>query len=108
MSSGFASSNVNVGKSSGIVRDEPFVLTFQGLKVQEHVCGDGVWRIEKCPPSSNIHCFVIQKDSMKHYKAKIIAKKIVCGIPNPYYDNLWYDLKGFASIRHKFWFVQMI
>jgi hypothetical protein len=33
-SSGFISSNVDVGESNGIVRDEAFVLTFQGLKVQ--------------------------------------------------------------------------
>jgi hypothetical protein len=44
-SSGFASSNIDAGESSWIVRDEAFVLTFQGLKVQEHVCRDGVWRI---------------------------------------------------------------
>jgi hypothetical protein len=31
--SGFADSNVDVGKSSGIVKVEPFVLTFQGFKV---------------------------------------------------------------------------
>jgi hypothetical protein len=42
-SSGFACSNVDVGKSSGIVRDEVFVLTFQGLKVQ--VCVRG-WCVE--------------------------------------------------------------
>jgi hypothetical protein len=42
-SSGFTSSNVDVGKSSGIVKDEAFVLTFQGLKVQECVCGDDVY-----------------------------------------------------------------
>jgi hypothetical protein len=51
MSSGFANSNVDVGESSGIFRVESFVLTFQGLKVQERVCKDGVWRIERCPPS---------------------------------------------------------
>jgi hypothetical protein len=39
MSSGFASSNVDASKSNGIARDEPFVLTFQGLKVQERVLG---------------------------------------------------------------------
>jgi hypothetical protein len=68
-SSGFIGSNVDVGKSSGIARDEPFVLTFQALKVQECVCRDGVWKIDKCPPSSNTHCSAIQKDSMKHCNA---------------------------------------
>jgi hypothetical protein len=43
MSNGFASSNVNVGKSSGIAMDEPFVLIFQGLKIQKHVWG---WCLE--------------------------------------------------------------
>ncbi len=104
MSSGFVSSNVDVGQSNGIVKDEAFVLTFQGLKVQKLVCGDGVWRIERCAPSSNIHCFTIQRDSMKHCDAIIIAKKIVCGIPSPYYDGLWSNLKRFAPICHKFQF----
>jgi hypothetical protein len=43
MSSGFTNSNVDVSNSSGIVKDEAIVLTFQGLKVQECVCGDGVY-----------------------------------------------------------------
>jgi len=102
--SGFVGSNVDVGESSGIVRDEPFVLTFQGFKVQEHVCRDSVWRIERCPPLSNTRCFVIQKDSMKHYDTRIIAKKIVHGIPSPYYNGLWSNLKRSAQIHHKFWF----
>jgi hypothetical protein len=83
MSSGFANSNVDLGESNGIVRDEAFVLTFQGLKVQEHVGGDGVWKIERCPPLLNTHYFAIQKDSMKHCDARIIVRIIVCGIPNP-------------------------
>ncbi len=74
------------------------------MKVQEHVCGDGVWRIDRCPPSLNIHCFAIQRDSMKHCDTIFIAKKMVHGIPNPCYDGLWSDLKGFAPIHHKFWF----
>jgi hypothetical protein len=79
-------------------------LTFQGLKVQEHVCGDGVWRIERCPPLSNIHYSTIQKSSMKHCDAKIIAKRTVHGIPSPCYDGLWSNLKRFALICHKCWF----
>jgi hypothetical protein len=103
-SSGFTGSNVHVGKSNGIVRDETFVLTFQGLKVQERMCRDGVWRIERCPPSSNTHCSAIQIVSMKHCNTKIIARKIVHGIHIPCYDGLWSYLKGFAPIHHKFWF----
>jgi hypothetical protein len=41
---------------------------------------------------------------MKHCDARIIAKKTICGIFNPCYDGLWFDLKRFASICHKFWF----
>ncbi len=103
-SSVFASSNVDVGESIRIVRDEPFVLIFQGLKVQECVCKDGVWRIERCPPLSNTHCFAIQRDSTKHCDARIITKKTIHGKPNPCYDGLWFDLKGSTSICHKFWF----
>jgi hypothetical protein len=104
MSNGFVGSNIDVGKSSGIAKGEPFVLTFQGLKVQKHVCGDGVWRIKRCPPSSNTHCLIIKKDSMKHYDARIIARKTICGIPNPCYNGLWLNLKGFTPIHHKFYF----
>ncbi len=68
------------------------------------MCDDGVWRIEKCPPSSNTHCFVIQRDSMKHCDVRIIIRKIIHGIPNPCYDGLWCDLKGSTPICHKFWF----
>jgi hypothetical protein len=75
-SNGFTNSNFDVGESSGIIRDEAFVLIFQGLKVQEHVFGDGVWKIERCPPLSNTHCSTIQKISMKHYDTRIIAKRI--------------------------------
>jgi hypothetical protein len=65
-SSGFTGSNVDVSESSGIAKDEPFILIFQGLKVQECVCEDGVWKIDKCPPLSNTHCSAIKKNSMKH------------------------------------------
>jgi hypothetical protein len=41
---------------------------------------------------------------MKHCDARIIAKKTIHGILNPCYNGLWFDLKGSASIRHKFWF----
>jgi hypothetical protein len=40
--SGFVGSNVVVGESNGIIWDDAFVLTFQGLKVQKRVCGDDV------------------------------------------------------------------
>jgi hypothetical protein len=102
MSSGFIGSNVDVGESSGIVRDEAFVLTFQGLKVQKHVCEDGVWRIERCPPLLNIHGFAIQKLSMKHCNTIIIARKVVHGIPSPCYNGLW------SNFCTSFSFVQMI
>jgi hypothetical protein len=54
MSSGFLGLNVDVSESNGIVQDYAFVLTFHILKVQEHVCKNGVRRIEKYPPLSNI------------------------------------------------------
>jgi hypothetical protein len=103
-SNGFTGSNVDAKESSEIIRDEAFVLIFQGLKVQECVCEDGVWRIERCPPLSNTHCSIIPRDLMKHCDTKIIAKRTIRGIPNPCYDCLWSDLKGSTLIHHKFWF----
>jgi hypothetical protein len=41
---------------------------------------------------------------MKYCDAKIIARRTIHGIPNPCYNGLWYDLKGFLPIHHKFWF----
>ncbi len=66
------------------------------------MCKDGVWKIERCPPSSNMHCGALQRNLMKHCDTRIIAKKIVHGILDPSYDGLWCDLKGFGPIRHKF------
>jgi hypothetical protein len=77
---------------------------FSKIEVQKRRCGDGVWRIEKCPPSLNTHCFVIQRDSMKHYDTQIITIKKIRGIPNPCYDGLWFDLKTSAPIYYKLWF----
>ncbi len=104
-SSGFTSSNVDASKSNGIVKDEAFVLTFQGLKVQECVCGDGVY-VEnwKVPTIVKYSLFYIQKDSMKHCETQIITRRTTCGIPSPCYDGLQSTLKGLALICHKFWF----
>jgi hypothetical protein len=41
---------------------------------------------------------------MKHCDAIIIAKRTVYGIPSPYYDGLWSNLKRSIPIHHKFWF----
>ncbi len=65
---------------------------------------NGVWRTKRCPPSSNSRCFTIQKDFMKHCNAQIITRRTIRGIPNPCYNGLSFDLKGFAPIYHKFWF----
>jgi hypothetical protein len=43
---------------------------------------------------------------MKHCDTRIIARRIVCGILNPWYNGLWFDLKGFALIHFKFWFCE--
>jgi hypothetical protein len=105
-SSGFNGSNVDASESSGIIRDEAFVLTFQGLKVEECVCRDGVWRIERCPPSLNTHYFAIQRGLIKHCDDIIIAKKTIRAIPSPCYNGLWFDLKGSVPICHKLWFCE--
>jgi hypothetical protein len=74
MSNGFIGSNVDASESNEIAKDETFVLIFQGSKVQKCVCGDGVWRIERCPLLSNIHCSTIQRNLMKHCDAKSLLK----------------------------------
>jgi hypothetical protein len=76
----------------------------EGLKVQKN-CGDGLWRIEKCPPQSNTHCFAIQRGSKEHCEAKIIKKTTISNdILSPYYDGLWCDFKWSTCTHHKFLF----
>jgi hypothetical protein len=85
----------------GLLRMKHFFLLFKDSRFKS---ADGVWKIERCRPSSNIRCFTIQRNLMKHYNAIIITKIAICGIPSPCYNGLWFNLKRFTPICHKFWF----
>jgi hypothetical protein len=74
------------------------------VEVLEWLCGDNIWRIERCPSKSNNHYLALQIN-IKHYcKAKIISKQIDRGIPAPYYDGYWFVAKVVSIELHKFWF----
>ncbi len=74
------------------------------FKVQKN-CGDGVWRIEKCPSQSNTHCFTTQRGSKEHCETKIIKKTTISNdIFSPCYDGLWCDFKWSTCTCHKFLF----
>jgi hypothetical protein len=101
MSNGFLGSNVHASEFNGIVKDEAFFLLFKDSRFKS---GDGVWKIERCSPSSNTCCSTIQRNLMKHCNAVIITKITNCGIPSPCYNGLWFNLKRSTPICHKFWF----
>jgi hypothetical protein len=92
-----------LGSLVGLLGMRHLFQVFKDWKFKS-VCGDVVWKIERCPPLLNTCCFAIQRNSMKHYNAKSIARRIVYGILSPCYNGLWFDLKRFAPICHKFWF----
>jgi hypothetical protein len=37
------------------------IVSQVGLDVLGIMCEDGLWHIDKCPPSSTIQCFAMQK-----------------------------------------------
>jgi hypothetical protein len=90
--------NFDVGKGSGV----DIVVTHNGAKVLECLCGDNIWRIEHCPLKSNTHCSTLQIN-IKHYcKAKTISKQIDCGIPTPCYVGYWSIAKAVSIELHIF------
>ncbi len=48
---------VDVGETSGL---DP-IITHNGAKVLECLCGDDIWRIERYPLKSNNCCLALQK-----------------------------------------------
>jgi hypothetical protein len=91
---------VNVGEDSNV---NP-IVTRNGVEVLECFYGDGIWRIECCPPKSNNHCLVLQKDTKHYYKARIISKQTNHGIPTLCYVGYWYATQGVSIELHKHWF----
>ncbi len=86
---------MDVGEPSDLV----LIITHNGVKVLECLCGDDIWQIECCPLKSNIHYSTLQKDTKHYCKAKIISKQtnlVLCWLLS--------TTKGVSIELHKFWF----
>jgi hypothetical protein len=59
--------NVHASQFSGIMKDESFVLTFQGLKVQEHVCGMVSKEFRGAHERPILSVFQFKKTLKKHF-----------------------------------------
>jgi hypothetical protein len=70
-----------------------FVITDNGVKVLECLCGDGIWRIECCPSKSSGPCSTLQKDTKEYCKVKIISKQTNRGIIALRYVGYWSTTK---------------
>jgi hypothetical protein len=65
-----------------------------GIVVSEIIYGDGLWHINRCPPSSAIQCFALQKK-----KGKINTQKTTFGTPVPCYSSFWVQFR-FEALEH--------
>jgi hypothetical protein len=59
-----------------------------GLELKENTCVDGQWRIECCPPSYVIQCFVFQKTMRLKCKTNINLYKSINQTPTPCYSGI--------------------
>jgi len=65
------------------------VITHNGVKVLECICGDGIWRIECCPSKLSGPCSTLQKDIKQYCKVKVISKQTNHGIIALRYVGYW-------------------
>ncbi len=89
---------MDVGETIGL----DLVITHNGVKVLECLCGTNIWRIECCPPKSSSCCLTLQKDAKHYYK--IISKQTYCDIRAPCYVGYYFTSNGVSIELHKFWF----
>jgi hypothetical protein len=92
-----ANSSVNIEKPIANQIEED-------VEVLEAPCRDGVWHIEKCPPTSHVQCFDLQKSTKHSYAIGIITKPTFIGVPASTYSRLWFQFLGAPLKLHKFWF----
>jgi len=60
-----------------------------GVTVNEIMCGDGIWNIDRCPPISIVLCFALQKNIDAKCTSKINTHKTTSGTLTPYYFGFW-------------------
>jgi hypothetical protein len=78
-----ASPSVNIGELVAYQIEED-------VDVLEVPCGDGVWHIERCPPTLHVQCFVLQKSTKHSCVIRIITKLTSIGVPTLTYSRLWF------------------
>jgi hypothetical protein len=60
----------------------------EDVEVVEAPCGDGIWHIEKCPPTSHVQCSTLQKSTKHSFVIKIITKPTSISVLAPTYLGL--------------------
>jgi hypothetical protein len=53
----------------------------EDVEVFEVPCGDGVWHIERCPPTLHVQCSMLQKSTKHSCVIRIITKSTTIGVP---------------------------
>jgi hypothetical protein len=72
------------------VTQNMFLIRFQGdIMVSEIMCGNGIWHIDKCFPSSTMQCFALQNNIGVKCIGKINTHKTTSGTPIPCYFGFW-------------------
>jgi hypothetical protein len=59
------------------------------VEVLEAPCGDGVWHIKRCPPTSHVLCSMLQKSTKHSCATKIITLLTSIGVLALTYSGLW-------------------
>jgi hypothetical protein len=97
---------VNHKIASSSVNIEKFVANQieEDVEVLEAPCRDGVWHIERCPPTLHVQCFALQKSTKHSCATWIITKTISIGVHASIYSRLWSWFPGAPLKSHKLWF----
>jgi hypothetical protein len=71
---------------SPCVAQSMFPIFFQGgIMVNEIMCGDGIWHIDRCPPNYVVQCFALQENIDLKCTCKINTHKTTSRTPTPCY-----------------------
>jgi hypothetical protein len=72
--------------------------------VIEIMCGDGLWHIDQCPPTSVVQRFALQKNTNVKCTWKINTHKTTSRPLAPCYFGFWAQFQYGAFEHHKHWF----
>jgi hypothetical protein len=76
----------------------------EDVEILEAPYKDGVWHIERCPPTSHVQCSTLQKSTKHSCATKIITVSTSIGVLALIYLGLWSRFLGAPLKLHKLWF----